>query len=296
MNGFLLLLLSLALFALGYVFYGGWLARRFKLHRDAPTPALKRRDGVDFVPARKPVLIGHHFASIAGASPIVDPVLAAVFGWLPVWLWIVVGGIMLGAVHDFSSLVASIRHRGAGIGVIIERYMGRRGRLLFLLFSWLTMLLVIAVFTILVSGTFVQVPATASSSILFILLALGFGFLPQPLPGDAGHRRWRSAAVVQQRRPVHLAALRHGQPAAGRPGTADNIRLAGAERGKQRLRPLAHVLHVPGDAEQPGAADLAQRDFREPDHGPPGRGAVPAGPGPGPRGLDLPARRLGEAR
>ncbi len=177
MNGALLLLLSILVLAAGYLVYGRFLARYLKLDNSRPMPSTTRADGVDFVPARTPVLLGHHFASIAGASPIVGPVLAAVFGWLPVWLWILIGGVFMGAVHDFVSLVASVRHRGESIGVLIERYMGRKGKLLFLLFCWLTLLLVIAVFTILVSRTFVAEPASASASLLFILLAVVFGLL-----------------------------------------------------------------------------------------------------------------------
>ena len=181
MNGRTLLLLSLAALALAYRFYGGWLARHFGLDDSRATPAHARRDGVDFVPAAPPVLMGHHFASIAGASPIVGPVLASVFGWVAVWVWILLGAIFLGAVHDFTSLMASLRHGGAGIGTLIEDYLGRRGKLLFLGFAWLTLLLVIAVFTLIVARTFVLVPASAGSSLLFILLAVGFGLLIGPL-------------------------------------------------------------------------------------------------------------------
>lgn len=176
MNGLLLLTLSAAGLCAGYIVYGRWLGRFFHLDDARPTPAHRRGDGVDFVPARMPVLLGHHFASIAGAAPIVGPTLAAAFGWLPVWLWILIGGVFLGAVHDFSSLVASIRHRGDTIGRLIERHIGRSGKLLFLSFSWLTLLLVIAVFDLLVAGSFVRVPETATSSLGFLLLAVAFGF------------------------------------------------------------------------------------------------------------------------
>jgi carbon starvation protein len=177
MNGSLLILISLIALALGYFVYGGWLSRLFQLDDRRPTPAHSRGDGVDYVPAPLPVLMGHHFASIAGAAPIVGPVLAASFGWLPVLVWILIGGIFMGAVHDFLSLVASLRHEGRSIGSLIEAYIGHSGRLLFLAFSWLTLLLVVAVFTMLVSGTFTAVPAAASSSLGFILLAVAFGFL-----------------------------------------------------------------------------------------------------------------------
>lgn len=186
MNGLLLLLLSAAGLAAGYLVHGRWMGRFFRLDDSRPTPAHTRGDGVDFVPARMPVLLGHHFASIAGAAPIVGPTLAAAFGWLPVWIWILFGGVFLGAVHDFSSLVASIRHRGETIGRLIERHIGRSGKLLFLSFSWLTLLLVVAVFTLLVAGSFVRVPQTATSSLGFLLLAVGFGFALKRFSGRLG--------------------------------------------------------------------------------------------------------------
>ncbi|MDP2360408.1 MAG: carbon starvation CstA family protein [bacterium] len=176
MSGRLLMVVSVLLLGAAYLIQGRRLSRRYQLNDAEPTPALARGDGVDFVPARAPVLFGHHFASIAGAGPIVGPVLAAGFGWLPVWLWVILGGILLGVVHDFSSLVASLRHRGDTIGRVVERHIGARGRLLFLLFSWLALLLVVAVFTILVGGTFTAEPAAATSSIGFLLLAIVFGF------------------------------------------------------------------------------------------------------------------------
>jgi len=134
------------------------------------------KDGVDYVPARAPVLLGHHFASIAGAGPIVGPILAAAFGWLPCVLWIVLGSIFVGGVHDFSSLMASVRHRGRSIGEVISQYIGNRGKMLFLIFTWFTLILVIAVFTLVVSSAFASNGSVATASILFILLALGFGF------------------------------------------------------------------------------------------------------------------------
>ncbi len=170
-------LLVIAVIALGaaYVFYGGRVARWLGVDPQRPTPAHRLRDGVDYVPARRSVLVGHHFASIAGAAPIIGPVTALAFGWGPVFLWILVGGIFLGAVHDFSALMASLRHDGKSIGEIIEARLGYGGRTLFLLFSWTALVLVVAVFAIVVAKTFVQVPAAATASVLFILLALVFG-------------------------------------------------------------------------------------------------------------------------
>jgi carbon starvation protein len=177
MNTATFLIASCILLAAAYVLYGGYLTRKFHLSREQNTPAHTMKDGVDYVPARKPVLLGHHFASIAGAGPIVGPIFAACFGWLPVLLWIVIGSIFFGAVHDFTSLVASVRHRGKSIGEVIETYMGSRGKKLFLIFSWSALILVIAVFTIVIAQTFVKYPQAGTASAGFIVLAILFGFL-----------------------------------------------------------------------------------------------------------------------
>ncbi|MFQ6103464.1 MAG: carbon starvation protein A [Candidatus Glassbacteria bacterium] len=171
------LIIGCVLFAIAYIFYGGYLTRRLKLSRDRQTPAHVMNDGLDYCPARRPVLMGHHFASIAGAGPIVGPVFAAAFGWLPVLLWIIIGSIFFGAVHDFTSLVASVRHRGKSIGEVIESYIGLRGKRLFLIFSWSALILVIAVFAIVVAQTFVKYPQAGTASIGFVILAIAFGFI-----------------------------------------------------------------------------------------------------------------------
>jgi len=176
MSSLLLLGGGVLFFILGYAFYSKLVAKNLCLGELKETPAHTMRDGVDYVPAKMPVLLGHHFASIAGAAPIIGPVLAAQYGWLPVFIWILLGGVFLGAVHDFTSLVASVRHKGRSIGMIIEQYMGNTGKVLFLLFAWATLILVIAVFTLVVSATFVKIPAVATASILFIVLAVAFGF------------------------------------------------------------------------------------------------------------------------
>ena len=175
MSGLLLILLALAAFTIGYILYGGFLVRHLKLDPKRPTPAHTMTDGIDYVPAKAPVLMGHHFASIAGASPIIGPITAAIFGWLPVFLWVVLGSILIGGVHDFSSIVASIRHRARSVGEIIHEYIGDAGKRMFLIFAWSTLILVIAVFAILVAKTFTMVPASATASLLFIFLALVFG-------------------------------------------------------------------------------------------------------------------------
>lgn len=175
MSSLVLLGVGIAFFAFGYLVYSKLIARNLNLGELAVTPAHAMRDGVDYVPARMPVLMGHHFASIAGAAPIIGPVLAAQYGWLPVFVWLLLGAVFLGAVHDFTSLVASVRHQGRSIGMIIEQYMGSFGKTLFLAFAWATLILVIAVFTLVVASTFVKTPAVATASLLFIFLAIGFG-------------------------------------------------------------------------------------------------------------------------
>jgi carbon starvation protein len=141
------------------------------------TPAHTKRDGVDYVPTRLPVLFGHHFASIAGAGPIVGPVAAAYLGWGPVVLWIIFGCIFIGAMHDFAALFLSIRHEGRSIGSVIEDYLGVPGKIIFLLFCWVTLVLIVAVFAILVAKTFVKTPEVATASLLFIAIAPIFGWL-----------------------------------------------------------------------------------------------------------------------
>ncbi len=175
MGSIWLISIALAGFFLAYLFYGRFLIKRFRIDPARPTPAHTMTDGIDYVPAKAPVLLGHHFASIAGASPIIGPITAAIFGWIPVFLWIVLGSIFIGGVHDFSAIVASVRHRGKSIGEIIHEHVGDLGKKLFLIFAWSTLILVIAVFTILVAKTFVMVPAAATSSVFFLLLAVLFG-------------------------------------------------------------------------------------------------------------------------
>ena len=176
MNSFVLIVFASVSFILGYLFYGRYIARKLGIDPKRETPAHTMTDNVDYVPAKMPVLLGHHFASIAGAAPIIGPITAAVFGWVPVFLWIVLGSIFLGAVHDMTSQVASVRHKGQSVGKVIEAYMGERGKQLFLIFAWATLVLVIAAFTIVVSKTFVATPAVSTASILFIFLAIVFGF------------------------------------------------------------------------------------------------------------------------
>lgn len=176
MNAIFLILISVVLFLVAYVTYGASLAKKWGIDESIKTPAHRIADGVDYVPAKAPVLLGHHFSSIAGAGPIVGPISAAIFGWVPVFLWIVIGSIFFGGVHDMGALFASVRNDGKSIGEVIHITIGDKGKKLFAIFAWLTLLLVVAAFTNIVANTFVSVPAAATSSLLFIALAVVFGF------------------------------------------------------------------------------------------------------------------------
>lgn len=197
MSAILILVIAIAVLALGYIFYGSWLAKQWGVDPSRETPAHTSYDGKDFVPANPAVLMGHHFSSIAGAGPINGPIQAAVFGWVPVFLWIIIGGIFFGAMHDFGALFASIRHNGGSIGEVIKENMGVKAQRLFTVFALLVLILVIASFTAVVAGTFVSVQdangnalpfitvgrdnvtgnaSTATTSLLFIVIAFIFGF------------------------------------------------------------------------------------------------------------------------
>ena len=192
MNAALLLVVGCVILIVGYVTYGKWLAEQWGIDENRVTPAHELEDGNDYVPAKAPVLMGHHFSSIAGAGPINGPIQAAVFGWVPVLLWVLIGGIFFGAVHDFGALFASIRHKGQSIGEVIEDSMGTSAKRLFIIFSYLTLILVVAAFASIVANTFKAtydergvLDKVASSAndytaiiyILFILVAIVFGFL-----------------------------------------------------------------------------------------------------------------------
>ncbi len=177
MNLVTLLAIVGIIFIIAYFTYGKYLDKKLGIDPNRKTPAVEMADGVDYVAARKPVLFGHHFATIAGGGPIVGPVSAAVFGWIPAVIWIVIGSIFIGGVHDYTSLQASIRHNAQSIGTIIREYIGKRGQTLFLSFSIATLMLIVGVFIILVRDTFVNVPQAATSSLLFIGVAIIFGLL-----------------------------------------------------------------------------------------------------------------------
>ncbi|MBR4172035.1 MAG: carbon starvation protein A [Kiritimatiellae bacterium] len=175
MNGAVLLLLGCACFLLAFFFYSSFIARKLGVDPQKPTPAHAMRDGIDYVPAHPMMLYGHHFATIAGAGPIIGPVLAAQFGWAAVALWIVLGCIFIGAMHDMVTLFLSVRHQGKSIGSIIEDVLGRPGKMIFLLFCFATLVLVMAVFTGQVAAAFVSDPEVATSSLLCIFEAAIFG-------------------------------------------------------------------------------------------------------------------------
>lgn len=171
-----LFVVSSICFLLAYKFYGDWQSRYYGLDPNRETPANALRDDIDYCPAHPAVLLGHHFASIAGAGPIVGPIAAAAaLGWLPTFIWIVIGTIFFGGVHDMGAIVASIRHKGLSIGEVVRQWIGVRGNKLFLVFTWLSLTLVIAVFLELAVQTFTADPAVAFAALLYMVLAMVFG-------------------------------------------------------------------------------------------------------------------------
>lgn len=190
MNGLVIILIGIIVLAAGYILYGRWLANKWGIDPKVKTPACQYEDGEDYVPSSKFTVFSHQFSSIAGAGPVTGPILASVFGWVPVLLWLIIGGLFFGAVQDFGSLYASVKNEGKSMGLIIEKYIGKTGRKLFMLFCWLFTLLVIAAFTDMVAGTFVakgvadQTESTAlanasaaSVSMLFIVVAIIMGLI-----------------------------------------------------------------------------------------------------------------------
>ena len=192
---FILLFAAVALMA-GYLLYGRWLAKTWGVDPKADTPAVRHNDGKDYAPASRLTVFAHQFSSIAGAGPVQGPILAAVFGWVPALLWLLIGGIFFGAVQDFSALYASVKNDGKSIGLIIEKYIGKKGRKFFTLFCWLFSLLVIAAFTSMTSSTFngfvtgsdgavtqnFNGAAAATISFLFVGCAIVFGLIQKKFP------------------------------------------------------------------------------------------------------------------
>lgn len=206
MNGLVIVLIAIVVLGAGYLLYGRWLANKWGLDSKAKTPAYTHEDGQDYVPSSKLTVFAHQFSSIAGAGPVTGPILASVFGWVPVLLWLLIGGLFFGAVQDFGALYASVKNGGKSMGMIIEKYIGRTGRKLFMLFCWLFTLLVMAAFTDMVAGTFVGKgvegmtkatsyanSAAASISMLFIVVAIIFGLIQKKV---GKMKEWVRAVVA----------------------------------------------------------------------------------------------------
>ena len=185
MNTLVIVLIAAVVLVAAYLLYGRWLAKKWGIDPKAQTPAVKYNDGKDYVPTNGWTVFSHQFSSIAGAGPVTGAIQAAAFGWLPVLLWVLLGGVFFGAVTDFGALYASVKNDGKSMGVLIEKYIGKTGRKLFLLFCWLFTLLVIAAFADMVAGTFNGISAdgaklapnasAASISILYVFVAMAFG-------------------------------------------------------------------------------------------------------------------------
>ncbi len=200
-----ILLVGITAFLLAYIVYGRFLNRRYNIDDSHPTPSHTDYDGIDRVPAHKAILLGHHFSSIAGAGPIVGPIIAAIaFGWLPVLAWVILGSIFIGGVHDFSALIASIRHKARSIAEMAREYISPLAWKLFLAFAWFSLIYVLTVFLDLTAATFIESGGVATSSILFILLAIGFGLSVYQLKMSL---LWSSAIFV----PLVFAAVWLGQ-------------------------------------------------------------------------------------
>ena len=197
MNTLVIVLIAAVCLVCGYVFYGRWLANKWGIDPKAKTPAVAKEDGQDYVPTDGWTVFAHQFSSIAGAGPVTGAIQAAVFGWVPVLLWIILGGIFFGAVTDFGALYASVKNEGKSMGLLIEQYIGRTGKKLFLLFCWLFTLIVTAAFADMVAGTFnaytvvdgvsqlsdaAKVNGAAGSiSLLFIAFAVVFGLIQKKM-------------------------------------------------------------------------------------------------------------------
>lgn len=210
MNGMIVVVVAAVVLAAGYLLYGRWLAKTWGIDRAALTPAKRMKDGKNFSPASCFTAFSHQFSSICGAGPVTGTITALMFGWLPVLLWVLVGGIFFGAVHDFGALYASVKNNGKSLAQLIEKYIGRTGRKLFLLFSWLFTIIVIAAFVDMVAGTFqatfdAQGAVDAAKSyaggtagtisILFTFVAILFGWINRRF-GLSGWKEFALAVVL----------------------------------------------------------------------------------------------------
>ena len=210
MNGIVLMLVAAVVLACGYLLYGRWLSNKWGVDAKALTPARRMEDGKSFSPASAFTVFSHQFSSICGAGPVTGTIVAMAFGWLPVVLWVLIGGIFFGAVHDFGALYASMKNNGKSLAQLIEKYIGKTGRRLFLIFSWLFCIIVIAAFTSMVCGTFKYTPAEAGGidfaksyaagcagtiSILFTFVAIAFGWAQRKFNLD-GAKEFAAAVVA----------------------------------------------------------------------------------------------------
>jgi carbon starvation protein len=169
-------LVPVVLYLVAYGTYGRWIEKHVGADPERKTPAQTVNDGRDYVPTHKLILFGHHFASICGGTGVIGPITAAVYGWLPAALWILFGNLFIGAAYDYMSLMASVRFGGKSVGVLIKHYLGRVGYKLFLLFVLVTMVLIVAVFALNIGGTFAANPSVASTSMMFMVIAVAFGW------------------------------------------------------------------------------------------------------------------------
>ena len=229
MNTLVIVLIAAVVLVAAYALYGRWLAKTWGIDPKAQTPAVKYNDGKDFVPTNGWTVFSHQFSSIAGAGPVTGAIQAAAFGWLPVLLWVLLGGVFFGAVTDFGALYASVKNDGKSMGMLIEKYIGKLGRKLFLLFCWLFCLIVIAAFADMVAGTFnaytvvdgvTQLADAAQTngaagmvSIMFMVFAVVFGLVQkklEPLGLEGSRARHSLHRCLVRRRHELPAHLRQG--------------------------------------------------------------------------------------
>lgn len=179
MNSLVLAGIAIIAFVIAYRFYGRFLEKLWDVNPARKTPAFEKRDGVDYIPAKHwTILFGHHFASIAGAGPIIGPVIAAMlWGWLPAALWIILGSIFLGGIHDFSALMVSLRYEGKSVGEVTSRILSRKSKIIFSIFLWFTLVLIVAVFAAVTAKTFIEGPRIVIPTFSLIVIAMFFGIL-----------------------------------------------------------------------------------------------------------------------
>ena len=214
MNTLVIVLIAAVCLVCAYAGYGRWIARKWGIDPNAKTPAVRLEDGKDYVPTNGWTVFSHQFSSIAGAGPVTGAIQAAAFGWLPVLLWILLGGIFFGAVTDFGALYASVKNDGKSMGLLIEKYIGKTGRKLFLVFSWLFCGLVVAAFADMVAGTFNAYDtegalaaaattngAAGSISLFFIAFAILFGLLQRKFQ----FKGWKEGVIALAFTVVSLA-------------------------------------------------------------------------------------------